>query len=123
MKHICMVCSEQDKIVEFDTKADWMAHNIEHKKKGDKSLPPKIVEDPPPKPEKPKKAPKPPPPDPLVLVYSFNGQCTVCRSVVDTLHVDVEAGMIAVAYCPQCKKQLKQQQVIPIEEQFKKKKK
>lgn len=124
----CLKCSttgEKGEIVEFDSRADWMAHMKAHK--DGKPLPMPIKQ--PPKPpvppavqeEKPTTLPAATP-MPIQLMYVYTGQCPVCLRPVDTLDVVVEEKLTMVAYCTACKKQCSSKQVIPVSEQFKSKK-
>lgn len=59
---------------------------------------------PPPAPDQPR--PTMPDPNPIVLTYSYTGDCPTCRNPVSTLELDVKDLHCIVAYCPRCNKQL-----------------
>ena len=59
-------------------------------------------------------------PQPLNLVYHYQGQCHICSGEVETLTLDdviqkddkhIKSKQVVVAWCPSCKKQLRQRQV------------
>lgn len=63
--------------------------------------------------------PPPPPPKPvrkpIVLDYQYSGECETCGVPVETIKLEVSAGLFMVARCGNCRKQLKELRVIPIE--------
>lgn len=123
MKYQCIQCTTVDEnggnVVEFDSRADWLAHTKSHKE-GTVTRAPRAVETPE---ELPVALPPSPPAEvprkPIVLEYKYNGECELCGSPVDTLHVDLDGAHVAIAYCPKDRLQITQRKVIPLDEQFK----
>lgn len=131
---LCIACTVGDDIVEFPTVADYVAHT----KGGHISRPVKVV----PPPVKPpslsatelkaqqegtqkvtessqtRETEAKTTPLPLVLEYTYKGQCSLCMSEPRTIMVSVGDKTVAVCFCTNCNKELKQQQVIAIEKQF-----
>lgn len=139
MQTLCIPCSSSEDTVEFPTVADYVAHvRGNHKTRPEKVLPPPVK---PPSlsatelkalseasqkgvqsvvsPVKEEKAV----PLPLVLEYTYGGQCPACMSEPRTIMVSVGDKSVCVAFCTNCNKELKQQEVISIEKQFATKKK
>lgn len=127
MMYQCLQCSttgESGAIVEFDSRADWMAHMKAHKAGTKLPMPSKKV--PPPAPvqkevEKAQPAPPPRVPLPIELKYVYIGECPVCMRAVDTLDITLDEGLTMVAYCTSCKKQCTTKKVVPISSQDTKK--
>lgn len=114
MKYQCIQCTTVDEnggnVVEFDSRADWMAHTKSHKE-GTVTRAPRAVESPvEPPAELPAALPPLPPAEiprkPITLSYEYSGECEVCTREVDTLEVDAGDKHMAIAYCTSCKKQL-----------------
>ena len=57
-------------------------------------------------------------PTPIKLCYNYEGTCPNCLKEVTTLSFDVEDRLFVCAYCDSCRKQIKSQKVIPINEQL-----
>lgn len=134
---ICIFCSTEGQMMEFPTVRDLN----EHIKSGHKTRPEgwkprqkritladaekKATTLPPPPPETlpsvtgvGKTAPKPDvKPTPIVLEYKYSGMCPDCRGPVDTIIIPLKEKDSAVAYCPVCHKQHKEQKVVPIDKQ------
>lgn len=115
MASICEICTTTDNEIGFSS----VKALFEHKKSGHKNFEGLVKKEPKTAPESPKKpvkeveAPPPPPKKPLVLKYKYEGQCDNGHEV-DTILIPVGDKQMAVAYCPICKEQIKEQTVTPI---------
>lgn len=92
-------------------------------RRSDYKIPPTVVEKaqqvkvpiPPPaslvsvEPSKPKRKP-------VLLKYQYQGECETCGVPVETHEIKVETGLYMIAWCPNCRKQLKDLKVIPIDQ-------
>ena len=58
---------------------------------------------------------------PIELVYIFQGDCPIDGIPVETHEIKIPEGLYQIAWCGNCKKQLTQIKVLPIEDQIKKK--
>ena len=111
MAFLCIQCSNNSRIVEFPT----LKQLNEHSKAGH-PIPSWVQE----KENSPKvRVPKKKGESILELAYKFIGSCPECGSTeIDTLKVSLEKHLEAmIAYCTVCRKQLREQKVLPIKEQ------
>ena len=114
MRFLCNECTQPGRIIDFPTLKDLSVHI----KGGHANLPEDFVE-PEAGEDRPKTAtslerPKPKPPEPPKLVYKYVGNCD-CGRELETIEVKLGEKDMQIAYCSSCKKQLMQQDVVPIE--------
>lgn len=55
---------------------------------------------------------------PIKLKYLYEGRCPECLTPVETIELDVANHHVAIAYCPNCKQQRAQREVVSLMEEY-----
>ena len=121
MGYMCTECTNEQNVVEFDMKADWLAHVKAHKEGKPLPMPEKAIPD---EPVKQEAQPIPAIEKPFVLPvlkYIYEGTCSACNKQIETIEINVGEAFVVLAYCSVCKKQFDQKEVIPIAKQLREK--
>lgn len=117
---ICLICSNEEI---GDVIFPSMPELIAHQRGGHKNMPKVQKKEAPPPAQVAPAVVTPAPPSkvrkPIVLVYKYEGTCPDCDGRLDTINVDLKNHkLMVIAYCPFCKKQFTQKEVVPIDQQI-----